>query len=459
VRRAAIFAGLGLAVVAAGATLYFLNRPDETPPPAMESQAEAPQPAAPAETASTASTASAPSSAVESAESQSESAAPASEAAPAPAEQVAAAETVAEPAPEPETVTAEAAPEQPAPEPETVTAEAAPEQPAPEPETLPAAAAPEQPASAPVAESAAPANAPQTAALPEQPAEPAPAPPQFDIVRVEPDGEAVVAGRAEPGAKVTLFDGETAIGSVVADGNGDWVLIPGKPLPPGSRELSLVAELPDGQQVPSDKVVILAVPEPKVATAQAPATGQTETTEPAAPLAVLATRKGSEPSQVLQQPESASEGLSDRDLVLRAVDYDTDGNVIISGEAAPNATVYLYLDEQPIGRTAADQKGRWVLRPDGPVASGLHRLRVDQIGPEGAVVARIETPFSRAAILTDLPGERFVIVQPGNSLWRIARRSYGEGTRYSVIYQSNADQIRDPDLIYPGQIFLVPTIN
>ena len=75
------------------------------------------------------------------------------------------------------------------------------------------------------------------------------------------------------------------------------------------------------------------------------------------------------------------------------------------------------------------------------------------------MAARVETPFSRAEALTDLPGEAFVIVQPGNSLWRIARKTYGDGFRYSVIYRSNADQIRDPDLIYPGQIFKVPEVN
>lgn len=49
-----------------------------------------------------------------------------------------------------------------------------------------------------------------------------------------------------------------------------------------------------------------------------------------------------------------------------------------------------------------------------------------------------------------------MIVQPGNSLWRIARRTLGGGIHYSEIYQANRDQIRDPNLIYPGQIFTVP---
>jgi len=65
-------------------------------------------------------------------------------------------------------------------------------------------------------------------------------------------------------------------------------------------------------------------------------------------------------------------------------------------------------------------------------------------------------PFERAtAAQIDLRDGK-VIVQPGNSLWRIARRAYGSGAQYTIIYQANDSQIRDPDLIYPGQIFDVP---
>jgi nucleoid-associated protein YgaU len=72
-------------------------------------------------------------------------------------------------------------------------------------------------------------------------------------------------------------------------------------------------------------------------------------------------------------------------------------------------------------------------------------------------VARIELPFTRAepsAVVA--AGKASVVVQPGNSLWRLARRSYGSGLKFTVIYQANRDQIRDPDLIYPGQVFALP---
>ena len=49
-----------------------------------------------------------------------------------------------------------------------------------------------------------------------------------------------------------------------------------------------------------------------------------------------------------------------------------------------------------------------------------------------------------------------MIIQPGNNLWRLSRQVYGKGIQYTVIYEANKDQIRDPDLIYPGQVFVMP---
>jgi nucleoid-associated protein YgaU len=52
--------------------------------------------------------------------------------------------------------------------------------------------------------------------------------------------------------------------------------------------------------------------------------------------------------------------------------------------------------------------------------------------------------------------ESSVIIRRGDTLWHISRRVYGEGTRYTTIYLANQDQIKDPDRIWPGQIFALP---
>jgi nucleoid-associated protein YgaU len=321
-----------------------------------------------------------------------------------------------------------------------------------------------------------PATAPEAG-----PAPPPPEPdaPSFDIVRVEPSGETVIAGRAAPGAKVTVLDRDRPIGTATADQAGEWVLLPEQPLAPGSHELGLRSEAPGpaqtqsaetqgagtpsgGGQAPSassgpsealvsENVVVIVVPEPKVPEAGAAAPA------PEAPIAMLTPREGTGASRVLQQPGEG--GLSDRDLVLNAVDYNEAGRVIISGQAAPGAIIFVYLDDKPVVRAVADGTGRWEAVPGEAVAPGLHSLRVDQVDGAGSVLASVSTPFSRATLLSELGEESFVVVQPGNSLWRIARRSYGQGIRYTVIYEANRTQIRDPDLIYPGQIFQVPSVN
>jgi nucleoid-associated protein YgaU len=295
------------------------------------------------------------------------------------------------------------------------------------------------------------AEAPPTSAAP---LPPPPAPrrvaPSFDVVRVSPDGSAVIAGRAEAGALVQVLDGENEIGRITADPRGEWVLLPSAPMAPGTRELSLIAKGPgDLPEIRSERVVVVVVPERQLAAQSGGA------------LAVAMPREAAaaEPSRALQVPNAASrQGGASMSLALETVDYDAAGNVVLAGRCPPGSTVQVYLDGKPIGRAVADGGGRWTLTPEGPVAPGVYTLRVDQFGADGRVVQRMEMPFSRAEPSAEIgagSGDR-IVVQPGNSLWRIARRVYGEGTRYSVIYQANREMIRDPNLIYPGQVFALP---
>ena len=276
--------------------------------------------------------------------------------------------------------------------------------------------------------------------------------PSFDVVRVNPTGDAVMAGRAAPNAVVTIYDGGREIGRVQADSRGEWVFVPHDVLPPGARELGLAAQTPDGATLRSDQVVVLAVPERGRDLAGQPVAQ----TAPA--LAVATSRDGTGRSTVLQLPEAdAARGMQ---LTLDAIDYGDNGGVIFGGRASPNASIQVYRDNQFIGRTVADAQGNWTLAPSVTVPPGDYAIRVDQLGADGHVIARVEVPFSRAELGRQLAeGESQVVVQPGNSLWRIARRVYGEGIQYSVLYDANKGQIRDPDRIYPGQVFVVPTIN
>jgi nucleoid-associated protein YgaU len=267
--------------------------------------------------------------------------------------------------------------------------------------------------------------------------------PSFDVVRVNPTGDAVIAGRAAPGAKITVMDGDTIVGIVTSDRNGEWVLVPEKPLPSGNRALSIIAQLDDGEVVSSEDVVVLGVPE--------------RSRQEELPLAVLVPRKGKDTKKILQRPTRPEAGRNIA-LTLDIVDYDETGRLRLLGQANSGNETVIYLNNTAIGRVDVSTDGNWELRPDDVVEPGLYTLRIDEL-TKGNVVARIELPFSRAAPLTDLKNEESIIVQPGNSLWRISRRVLGEGTMFSVIYEANKDQIRNADLIYPGQVFAIPKTN
>jgi nucleoid-associated protein YgaU len=170
------------------------------------------------------------------------------------------------------------------------------------------------------------------------------------------------------------------------------------------------------------------------------------------PLVVI-TQPG-QPSEVRQGPMS---GVSMGPLSLETVDYDDDGAVIFAGRATPGSRVRVFANGAIVGQTATDVNGRWSLRAAESLAPGVYDLQIDMLSVDGQVEAVIALPFERMAPEAIQLGEGRVIVQPGNSLWRIARRLYGEGMRYTVIYQANRDQIRDPDLIYPGQVFSTPS--
>ncbi|MCH7795075.1 MAG: LysM peptidoglycan-binding domain-containing protein [Proteobacteria bacterium] len=215
---------------------------------------------------------------------------------------------------------------------------------------------------------------------------------------------------------------------------------------------------PVAEVEPPESVEQVARAEPAQPAVQAVSTWQA-TLETERPLAVLMPRSGQGPSRILQQPEFLSEGLGEGTLVLETVDYDARGKTAVGGRAEAGRRLIIYLDDKPVAHATAGADGRWTATLARSVSQGLHRLRVDQLGADGQVTARVETPFARAALVATLPEETAVIVQPGNSLWRIARRVYGEGIRYSVIYRANQERIGDPDLIYPGQIFIVPSTN
>ncbi|MDP3862258.1 MAG: LysM peptidoglycan-binding domain-containing protein, partial [Phaeovulum sp.] len=187
--------------------------------------------------------------------------------------------------------------------------------------------------------------------------------------------------------------------------------------------------------------------------------------EPVAPRALLADASGI----TVLEPAPAAPGLPEA-LVIDSISYDARGAVVVAGRGAGAGHVRAYLDNTERATAQVGAIGHWRIVLD-DVAPGIYTLRIDALDPAGKVTSRAESPLKReapevlaaasaaeAAASADpsLPVVRVVTVQKGNTLWGIATQNYGEGILYVKLFEANRDQIRNPDLIYPGQVFTIP---
>lgn len=164
-------------------------------------------------------------------------------------------------------------------------------------------------------------------------------------------------------------------------------------------------------------------------------------------------------------------------ITVEAVESEKD-KVYVAGTGKPGSSVRVYVGDEFQGQADVNASGRWLVQGSKAIAEGNVEVRADMIATDGDTVdARAAVTFEKEEdsqiVLTKVvatgasSGEGaegaevrkalpVVIIRKGDNLWRISRRLYGEGLRYTTIYQANQKQIRNPDLIYPGQVFLTP---
>ena len=400
--------------------------------------------------------------------------------------------------------------------------------------TGPAPAAP-VPSEAPAAESAA--ADPTTSSAAEAAEDVVADLPKIDTWRVAPDGEALVAGLADPGARVEVLVDDATVAAGDAGPAGEFALLFTLAANPDASLMRLTMTSADGETVSSPELVALGpiagpspAPEPAPETALAAAEAPEAPPAELAPSAILLTEEGA----VVLQDAAAAEPALASNVMIDTIAYSPAGEVQVGGRGAAGAALRLYVDNAEKANLTIPQSGRW-LATLGETAPGIYSLRADQLDANGKVVSRFETPFKRETlealaavagsgadlapepvpeasaettpgalavteattdpeIVADAPAEASaavaaataesetvvasaepapaegpvavepapaaapitVTVQPGFTLWGIAQERYGDGVMYVQVFEANRDKIKDPNLIYPGQVFAVP---
>jgi len=143
-------------------------------------------------------------------------------------------------------------------------------------------------------------------------------------------------------------------------------------------------------------------------------------------------------------------------ITLDTISYNDNLSTELAGRARLANSVRIYLNNELESEVEVNKSGAWkALMSD--IQAGVYTLRLDEVNENGTVEGRLELPFKREEeTLIQAMGEGSITVQPGNSLWRIARKYFGRGIQYVEIFERNSHLIKDPDLIYPGQVFSLP---
>ena len=286
--------------------------------------------------------------------------------------------------------------------------------------------------------------------------------PRFDVAEVDELGNGVFSGRAFRNVRVWLkkLDG-SVVGETVSLEDGSFTILTNTPLPEGESVLALVAEeIPGGEiKVASERLVISRFPGgPALIVAQKD-TADTVSRILQEPVTrkPLDTAQKSGDNASVSNSSASKESAEGKLLKIKIIDYDEKGRLAISGKAKPGSKISIEVNGRTIGSTNTDDQGQWSLTTIEGMADGANKIVAKaSLGDEYSTTSM---PFAPDELVQKFPKGRLVVVQPGNSLWRIARRTYGSGFRYTVIFAANRDQVTNPDLIYPGQVLHTPPVK
>lgn len=340
--------------------------------------------------------------------------------------------------------------------------------------------------STPIGSGAASAEAPTASAQDVTDGPVAGAAPTFGTAGIDNKGRASFTGTATPGDAISLLSGGKSVGSTKADSSGSWTLGFKPPKSSSPQELLVSAQSVDGTTVIGPQRAIIGPPETKGGLPNI----TLKSTAPAAPTPTPTPEPEPEPTT---------------GLVVENVTPGDNGLTMLRGKADPGATVKAAINDKPAGETSVASDGSWSLAASNLSGKNADGLQLQLLDKSGAKLDETKVPYKVPAaspqlavaetkvkadfpsVLTSRPKPRpkptathdlrdfatlveptsvptdaqaekatVVKVRRGDSLWRIARRHLGKGKKWAKFYAANKEKIDNPDLIYPGQVLIIP---
>jgi nucleoid-associated protein YgaU len=306
------------------------------------------------------------------------------------------------------------------------------------------------------------------------------APLTIDLARVKPDGAAVFAGTAAANAKIRIFEGDILLGETVANANGEWVIVLEKSLAAGQHLISVAMERSDGSTEMADRSLAVEIyqdTETKPLVALLPETAtevpvliqspdDVDAANPAAPSseAIVADATGADAAAAKAAMGDTTEAAPTKPqaksqiaaLAPSAIIWRDASRILISGTSRGGVRVTVNDEKGQFGEALVLADGAWQVAGSLDMDIAVNHLRFALFDEANHIIARYDLPVKARDLAKGQDGSPLVVVNKGDMLWRIAYHQLGEGVKYVDIVRRNQQDINDPDLIYPKQIFAVP---
>lgn len=261
--------------------------------------------------------------------------------------------------------------------------------------------------------------------------------PAFDLLRVEPDGSTVIAGRGQPNTKLEIKNGETVVATADIGPSGDFAAVFDQPLASGDYQLTLNTKDDKGTSKTSEEVATVSVPKdgtgellamvskpgeasrlitvPEKAAGEAAASAEKTLDQPAGETATTSDNTAATDEQkaatdtakatgevastttetATTDAAAATDAASKAQARVSAVELEGE-RMFVAGTAKPGALVRIYADDKLVGEAKADEAGRYVADGTIDLSVGRHTVRADVMSPDGSKVEfRASVPFDR----------------------------------------------------------------
>ena len=306
------------------------------------------------------------------------------------------------------------------------------------------------------------------------------APLTIDLARVKPNGAAVFAGTAAPNAKIRIFEGDILLGETIANANGEWVIVLEKSLAAGQHLISVAMERSDGTTEMADRSLAVEIyqdTETKPLVALLPETAtevpvliqspdDVDKAKPAATASEAIVADAAKADATMSETAAAAPGKAEANsqisasqiaaLAPSAIVWRDASRILISGTSRGGVRVAVNDAKGQFGEALVLADGAWQVAGSLDMDIAVNQLRFALFDDANQIIARYDLPVKARDLAKGQDGSPLVVVNKGDMLWRIAYHQLGEGVKYVDIVRRNQQDIADPDLIFPKQIFAVP---